>query len=193
MCNSQEMCPCRDFKWCVGIFGNLQLYKHRGWVAKGKHPVRHHDIWEDVYQLLPCRRAPMSMMHVYGHNKPVYNDPVDALAIVGAAKSRVHNTPRPMGPFDNGPRVRRQKHTRTRGVKRQAAVQVTEEDSGSDRLIVISRRRRGRTLATSLQRLVRPFAASNETRQLAVVVCASKWLPKHASRSAARWWHGRFA
>ena len=142
MRNSQEMRLCSDFKWCVGIFGNLQLYKRQGWVAKGKHPVRHHDIWEDVCQLLQCRTTPMSMTHVYGHNKPVYNDAVDALARAGAAKSSVHKTPRPMGPSEDGRRARRQNHTRMRGVKRQAAVQLTEEDPGSDRPIVIRRRRR---------------------------------------------------
>ena len=50
--NTQEMCLYSDSKWCVDSFSNLQLYKRRGWMAKGKQPVKHHDIWEDIYQLL---------------------------------------------------------------------------------------------------------------------------------------------
>ena len=64
----------------------------------------------------------MSVIHVYGQNKLVYNEAGNALARAGAAKSSVHKTVRPRGPTEDGPRARRQKHTRTRGIKRQAAV-----------------------------------------------------------------------
>ena len=57
----------------------------------------------------------MSVTHVYGHNKLVYNDAPDALARAGATKSTLHKTVRPKGPTEDGPRVRRQKHTRLRG------------------------------------------------------------------------------
>ena len=97
-------------------------------MAKGKQLVSHHNIWEDIYQLLLSKTALMSMTHVYGHDKLVYYDAADALARGGAAKSRVHKTLRPKGPLDDGPSVRRQKHTRTRGIKRQAAVQVLNDD-----------------------------------------------------------------
>ena len=80
----------------------------------------------------------MSVTDVYGHNKLVHNDAVDALARVGAANKTV----RPKGPTDDGPRVRRQTHTRTQGVKRQAAVQVSDSDSGSAKPIIICHRRR---------------------------------------------------
>ena len=139
--NTQEPCLYSDSKWCVDIFSNLQLYKRRGWMAKGKQPVRHHDIWEDIYQLLQGWIALVSITHVYGHNTLVYNDATDALARAGAAKSTVHKTGRPTGPTEDGPSVRRQKHTRTRGVKRQVAVQVSDSDLGSDRPIVIRQKR----------------------------------------------------
>ena len=42
--NTQELCLYSDSKWCLDIFSNLQLYKHRAWMAKGKQPVRYHDI-----------------------------------------------------------------------------------------------------------------------------------------------------
>ena len=82
------------------------------------------------------------MTHVYGHNKLVYNDVADAVARAGAAKLSLHKTPRPRGPSGDGPRVRRQKHTQMRGVKRTAAVRVSDDDSGSDKPIVIRHRRR---------------------------------------------------
>ena len=53
------------------IFNNLQLYKRRAWLAQGKKPVKHHDVWEDILLLLQDRTAPVSMTHVYGHNKMV--------------------------------------------------------------------------------------------------------------------------
>ena len=142
MRNTQELCLYSDSKWCVDIFSNLQLYNRRGWMAKGKQPVKHHDIWEDIYQSLQARAATVCVTHVYGHNKLVYNEAADALARAGAAKSTVHRTVRPRGPTGEGPRARRQKRTRTRGVKRQAAVQVSNSDSGSDRPTVIRHRQR---------------------------------------------------
>ena len=143
MRNTQEPCLYSDSKWCVDIFNNLQLYKRRGWIAKGKEPVRHHDIWEDIYQLLQTRAATESVTHVYGHNKLMYNEAADAPARVGAGKSTVRRAVRPMGPTDEGPRARRQKRIRTRGVKRHAAIQVSDGDSGSDRPTEIRHRRRG--------------------------------------------------
>ena len=84
----------------------------------------------------------MSVTHVYGHSKLVYNEAANALSRAGAAKSMVHRTVRPRGPTDDGSRARRQKHTRTRVVKRQATVQVSDSDSCSDRPIVIRHRQR---------------------------------------------------
>ena len=124
------------------FFNNLRLYKRRGWMAKGKKPMRHHDIWEEVYQSLEFRTAPLLMTHVYGHNKNVYNDAADALARAGAAKSKVHRTVRPKVAPGDGLRVRRQKQTRSRGVKGQASLQVSEDDKDSDRPIIICHKRR---------------------------------------------------
>ena len=83
----------------------------------------------------------MSMTHVYGHNK-LYNDAADDLAKAGAARSMVHRASRPRGPAEGELRARRQKHMRTQGVKRQAAVQASQSDSASDRPIVIRHKRR---------------------------------------------------
>ena len=94
------------------------------------------------FQLLQGRRALVSMTHVYGHNKLVYNNAADGLAKVGAARSTVHRASWPRGPAEGEPRARRQKHVRTRGVKRQAALQTSESDSGSEKPIVIRHRRR---------------------------------------------------
>ena len=101
--SSQELCLYSDSKWCVDILNNLRSYKHRGWMAKGKNPVYHHNVWEEVYQLLECRTAPVSMAHVYGHNRIMYNDAVDALAKAGAAKSKVHKIVRPKVAPDDAP------------------------------------------------------------------------------------------
>ena len=111
-------------------------------MVKGKKPVRHRDIWEEVYQLLECRTAPPSVTHVSGHNKIVYSDATDALARAGAAKSKVHQTVLPRVAPDDGPWVRRQKQTRARGVKRQASIQVSEDDTANNRPITIRHRRR---------------------------------------------------
>ena len=46
---SEDLCLYSDSKWCVDIFSNLRVYTHRGWMAQGKKPVRHHDVWEDIY------------------------------------------------------------------------------------------------------------------------------------------------
>ena len=43
--NTQELYVNSDSKWCADIFSDLQLYKRYGWMAKGKQPVRHHDIF----------------------------------------------------------------------------------------------------------------------------------------------------
>ena len=45
---SHELCPYSDSKWCVDIFSNLHVYKHKGWMAQGKKPVRHHDVREEI-------------------------------------------------------------------------------------------------------------------------------------------------
>ena len=79
----------------------------------------------------------MSVTYLYGHNKLVYNEAADTLPKAGAAKSTVHKTVRPRGPMDDGPTARRQKRTRTRGIKRQARVQVSDSDSGSDKPMAI--------------------------------------------------------
>ena len=59
-------------------------------MAQGKKPVRHHDVWEDIYQICRASIAHISMTHVYGHNKRVYNEEADTLAKAGAAMSKVH-------------------------------------------------------------------------------------------------------
>ena len=142
MRNTQELCLYNDSKRCVDIFNNMQLYKRRAWMAKGKKPVRHHDVWEEILLLSRHRRMPVSMTHVYGHNKLVYNDAADDLAKGGAARSTVHRILWPKGPPEGEPRATRQKHMRAQGVKRQAAVQASESDTCSDRSIAICHRRR---------------------------------------------------
>ena len=82
------------------------------------------------------------MTHVKGHNKNVYNDAAGALARAGAAKSKVHQRVRHRVAPENGPRVTRQKETRSRGVKRQASVQVSEDDIDGYKPIIIRHKRR---------------------------------------------------
>ena len=105
MRNTQELCLYSDSKWCVDIFNNLQLYKRRAWIAQGKRPVGHHDVWEDILFLLQDRATPVSMTHVYGHNKFIYNEAVDALAKAGAARSTVHRVARPRGAAGGEPQA----------------------------------------------------------------------------------------
>ena len=114
--NTQELCLYSDSKWCVDIFNNLQLYKRRAWMAQGKKPVKHHDVWEDILVLLHNRTAPVSMTHVYGHNKLIYNEATDALAKAGAARSTMHRVARPRGPAGGEPQATRQKLMRARRV-----------------------------------------------------------------------------
>ena len=59
-------------------------------MTQGKKPVRHHDIWEEVLSLIRSRTALMTVTHVYGHNRFVYNEATDELAKAGAAQSKVH-------------------------------------------------------------------------------------------------------
>ena len=66
-------------------------------MAQGKKPVRHHDVWEEFLFLLQDRIALVSMIHVYGHNKLIYNEATNALAKAGAARSTVHSVSRPRG------------------------------------------------------------------------------------------------
>ena len=80
MHNTEELCLYSDSKWCVDIFNNRKLYKRRAWMAQGKKPVKRHDIWEDILLLLLDRAAPVSMTHVYGDNKLIHYDTVDAPA-----------------------------------------------------------------------------------------------------------------
>ena len=80
---------------------------------------------------------PVTVTHIYGHNKILYNDAVDELAKLGAAQSKIHRPVRPKRALDDGPRGGRQKCTRGRGVKRQASVQVCDDSTCSDRSIVI--------------------------------------------------------
>ena len=103
-------------------------------MAQGKKPVRHHDVWEDISLLLQDKAAPVSMTHVYGHKTLVYNDAVDDLAKAGAARSMVHKVLWPRGPAGGEPRSTRQKLVRAQGVKRQAAMQTSDRETGSDRL-----------------------------------------------------------
>ena len=55
----------------------------------------------------------MSMTHVYGHNKLVYNDAADDLAKVGAARCTVHRISWLRGPAEGEARATRQKHVRS--------------------------------------------------------------------------------
>ena len=52
MHNTQELCLYGDSKWCVDIFNNLQLHNRCAWMAQGKKPVRHQDVWEEILQLV---------------------------------------------------------------------------------------------------------------------------------------------
>ena len=116
------LCLYSDSKWCVDIFSNLCMYKCRGWMAQGKKPVRHHDIWEQIYRLYQGRTAPISVTQVYGHDRLVYNEEADALAKAGAALSKVHR-PRRVRDMPKGrPEATRRKQTRGREIKRQAVV-----------------------------------------------------------------------
>ena len=83
----------------------------------------------------------MSMTHVYGYNKLIYNEAADALAKAGAARSTVHRVARPRGPAGGEPQATKQKLVRARGVKRQAAVQTSDSETGSDTPVVIHHRR----------------------------------------------------
>ena len=130
--SDEELCLYSDSKWCVDLFESLRLYHRRGWMAQGKKPVRHHDIWEDILQLQGARSAPLSVTHVYGHNKISYNEAADGLAKAGAARSKVHRTARPRQAADDGTGRARRKQMRGRGVKRQASVQTSDDNTGSD-------------------------------------------------------------
>ena len=70
-------------------------------MAQGKKAVRHH-VWEDILRLLQGRTLPVSMAHVYGHNKLVYNNDADDLAKARAARSKVHGVSWPGGPAPGG-------------------------------------------------------------------------------------------
>ena len=59
-------------------------------MAPCKKPVRHYDVWEDIYHMCYARTAHISMRHVCGHNRLVYIEEADALAKAGAAMSKVH-------------------------------------------------------------------------------------------------------
>ena len=82
------------------------------------------------------------MTHVYGHNRLVYNEEVDALAKAGAAMSKVHKPRRVRDMPQGSPEATRRKQTRGRGIKRQAAVQVSDDGADSDRPAHIRHRRR---------------------------------------------------
>ena len=112
-------------------------------MTKGKKPVRHHDILEEVLSILRMRSVPVTVMHENGHNQNVYNDAADELAKAGVAWSKVHRPVWPRKAPDDGPRGRKSKQTRGRVVKRQASVQVSDESTDSDRSRVMCHRRRG--------------------------------------------------
>ena len=76
------------------------------------------------------------------HNKLIFNKAADALTKAGAAQSTVHRVAWPRGPAGGEPRATRQKLVRARGVKRQATVQTSDSETGSDRPVVIRHRRR---------------------------------------------------
>ena len=108
---SQDPCLYSD-AWCVDVSSNLHVYEHRGWMAQGKKPVRHHDVWEDIYQMCRARIAHISMTHVYGHNKLVYNEEADTLAKAGAAMLKVHRPRRVKDMPQGSPQATRRKQTR---------------------------------------------------------------------------------
>ena len=140
--DSQDPCLYSDSKWCVDIFSNLRLCNHRGWMVQGKKPVRHHDVWEDIYQMCQAKTSRISMTHVYGHNRLVYNEEADTLAKAGAAMSKVHRPSRVKNMPQGSPVSTRRKQTRGRGVKKQVAVQVSDGSTDSDRPAHIRHRRR---------------------------------------------------
>ena len=112
-------------------------------MTKGKKLVWHHDIWEEVLWIIRSI-PPVTVMHVYGRNKIVYNEAADELAKAGAAQSKIHRPVRPRRAPDDGPRGGRQKHTRGRGPKRRVSVQVSDDSTCtcSDGSVVICQRRR---------------------------------------------------
>ena len=95
---SQDLCLYSDSKWCVDIFSNLRVYKHRGWMVQGKKPVRRYDMWEDIYHMCQAKTTHISMTQVYGHKRLLYNEEAETLAKAGAAMSKVHR-PRLSGTF----------------------------------------------------------------------------------------------
>ena len=82
------------------------------------------------------------MIHVYKHNKLVYNEEVDGPAKAGAALSKVHRPRRVKGMTRGSPKATRQKQTRGKGIKRHAAVQVSDDSIDGDRPAHIQHRRR---------------------------------------------------
>ena len=125
---------------CLCEFSNLCLYKRKGWMAQGKKPVRHHDTWEEIYQPYYGRTPPISMTHVYGHKRLVYNEKADALAKAGAVLSKVHLPRRVMDMLQST--GHQTKVDQGRGIKRQAAVRVSDDNRGSDAPAHIRHRRR---------------------------------------------------
>ena len=88
------------------------------------------------------RTAHISITHVYGHNSLVYNEEVDTLAKAGVAMLKVHRPRRVKDMPQGSPVATRRKQTKGRGIKRQAAVQVSDDSTDSDRPAHIRYRRR---------------------------------------------------
>ena len=111
----------------VNIFSKLQLHKRRDWVAKGKQPVRNHDIWKKCASY--CR---VGQHHCQGR-MCMDTTSLCIMMLLMHWQGLGQQSPgyiKRLGPGGRQmrARVRRQKYTRTRGVKRQATVQVSEDD-----------------------------------------------------------------
>ena len=49
---AKDVCMYSDSQWHVDILHNIKMYKRQRWHTKSKQPIRHHDIWEDIYTML---------------------------------------------------------------------------------------------------------------------------------------------
>ena len=95
-----------------------------------------------MYQISQAKTAHISMTHVYGHGRLVYNEEADTLAKAGAAMPKVHRPRRVRHMPQGNPLATRRKQIRGKGIKRQAAVWVSDDNTGSDMPAHIRHKRR---------------------------------------------------
>ena len=80
--------------------------------------MRHEDMWEDIYAMVPMRSRDWSVVHVYGHNSVPHNDEADKLAKAGRRPSVVHKLQRRGHSQEHQPSKQRAKVTKGRGKKK---------------------------------------------------------------------------